>query len=257
MSKYYVVLLLLAHIVGDFYLQCDFIAEKKRQGFRWLVLHGFMYYLGVIMVFASVMSRQVFVHSTLLSILHFLVDTLKYFLTTSRGSFREKESSKVFILDQLTHLASIIVVAYMFTANGNKIQMLGYMKDIVERIGLTVITLKMLLTWVTALLLIHKPVNILISRVLVPYKPISKSSLRDDRQAGRLIGTIERVVIITLISLGQYSTIGLVLTAKSVARYDMISKDPGFSEYYLLGTLLSALSVIAISILVSKFKLVF
>lgn len=95
---------------------------------------------------------------------------------------------------------------------------------------------------------IHKPVNIIISRILTLYKPASKDDSRaEDKNAGRLIGTLERTVIIILISLEQYSTIGLVLAAKSIARYDKIAKEPAFSEYYLIGTLLSTLAVIAIS----------
>ena len=48
----------------------------------------------------------------------------------------------------------------------------------------------------------------------------------------------------------QYSAVGLVLTAKSIARYDKISKDKDFAEYYLLGTLISTL----VSIIVSLFR---
>ncbi|GMA43371.1 hypothetical protein GCM10025853_08280 [Tetragenococcus halophilus subsp. halophilus DSM 20339] len=43
----------------------------------------------------------------------------------------------------------------------------------------------------------------------------------------------------------QYAAIGFVLTAKSIARYNKIAEDPKFAEYYLLGTLLSSLLVIA------------
>ena len=57
--------------------------------------------------------------------------------------------------------------------------------------------------------------------------------------AGRFVGTLERMILLMLISLKQYSAIGLVLTAKSIARYDKIAKEPEFAEYYLLGTLLS------------------
>ena len=35
-----------------------------------------------------------------------------------------------------------------------------------------------------------------------------------------------------------------LFTAKSIARYKKIADDPEFSEYYLLGTLLSAMLVI-------------
>ena len=43
----------------------------------------------------------------------------------------------------------------------------------------------------------------------------------------------------------QISAVGLVLTAKSIARYDRISKDQEFAEYYLLGTLLSTICAVA------------
>ena len=50
--------------------------------------------------------------------------------------------------------------------------------------------------------------------------------------------------------MNQYSAIGFVLTAKSVARYDKIAKDEKFAEYYLLGTLTSTLCVIVCGIVV-------
>lgn len=49
---------------------------------------------------------------------------------------------------------------------------------------------------------------------------------------------------------GQLKRMGLVLTAKSIARYDKISKDQTFAEYYLLGTLLSTASVVLCKILI-------
>ena len=55
--------------------------------------------------------------------------------------------------------------------------------------------------------------------------------------------------MLIFISIGQYSAIGLVLTAKSIARYDKIAKDPEFAEYYLLGTLLSTAAAIIASFL--------
>ncbi|WP_207719860.1 hypothetical protein [Clostridium algidicarnis] len=68
--------------------------------------------------------------------------------------------------------------------------------------------------------------------------------------AGALIGILERCIILLLLSVGQYSAIGFVLTAKSIARYNKIADDPKFSEYYLLGTLLSTMLVIVAYLLV-------
>ena len=48
------------------------------------------------------------------------------------------------------------------------------------------------------------------------------------------------------LSLGEAMAIGLILTAKSIARYDKISKSPSFAEYYLIGTLSSIITVLVI-----------
>ncbi len=99
-----------------------------------------------------------------------------------------------------------------------------------------------------AFLLIHKPTNIIIQKILVIYKPVQKEeAIKKDNNAGRFIGTIERIIMLLLISIGQYAAIGLVLTAKSIARYDRIAKEKDFAEYYLLGTLMSTVIVILIA----------
>ncbi|MDU0431269.1 hypothetical protein QVA60_12760, partial [Staphylococcus chromogenes] len=61
--------------------------------------------------------------------------------------------------------------------------------------------------------------------------------------AGAMIGTLERIVIGICMVMGQYASIGLVFTAKSIARYNKISESPAFAEYYLIGSLFSILSV--------------
>ena len=84
------------------------------------------------------------------------------------------------------------------------------------------------------------------------YRPKDKDSGRKENyNAGRFIGTIERFIMLVFISLGQYAAIGLVLTAKSIARYDKIAKVPEFAEYYLLGTLLSTMAVVITSFIIS------
>lgn len=74
--------------------------------------------------------------------------------------------------------------------------------------------------------------------------------IKPDNRAGRRIGTVERLVMLFLLSKDQFAALGFVLTAKSIARYDKITKDEKFAEYYLMGTLMSALCVIVCKILV-------
>lgn len=103
-------------------------------------------------------------------------------------------------------------------------------------------------SWLLALLIIHKPANIAISKLLMIYKPEIKNEEKNhDKNAGRFIGTVERIIMLIFLFIGQYSAIGLVLMAKSIARYDKISKEKDFAEYYLLGTLISTAIVIVVS----------
>lgn len=105
--------------------------------------------------------------------------------------------------------------------------------------------------WVFAILFIHIPVNIFIQNFLGEYKPKrDEAIIKADHKAGRRIGTIERFIMLVFLSMNQYAAMGLVLTAKSIARYDKIAKDEKFAEYYLLGTLLSTLCVVICRILI-------
>lgn len=65
-----------------------------------------------------------------------------------------------------------------------------------------------------------------------------------------ILGNIERFIMILFLGYNQYSAIGLVLTAKSIARYDKISKEEDFAEYYLLGTLMSTVCVVLCNLLI-------
>ena len=57
---------------------------------------------------------------------------------------------------------------------------------------------------------------------------------------GRMIGILERMLVLTLVLVGQWGALGLVMAAKSIARFEDL-KHRSFSEYYLIGTLASLL----------------
>jgi hypothetical protein len=58
------------------------------------------------------------------------------------------------------------------------------------------------------------------------------------QNAGMYIGWLERFVVLTALVLQSPATVGLILTAKSIARYPEM-KSVRFAEYFLIGTLLS------------------
>jgi hypothetical protein len=67
---------------------------------------------------------------------------------------------------------------------------------------------------------------------------------------GRMIGILERLLIATLVWRGQWSAVGLVMTAKSVARYKRLEEQE-FAEAYLIGTMSSVAVAMASGLLLS------
>lgn len=75
----------------------------------------------------------------------------------------------------------------------------------------------------------------------------------EESQAGPWIGVLERLLVFQLAGAGQWSAIGWVLTAKSIARFKEL-EDRCFAEHYLVGTLASfawALGVVQLRELVA------
>ncbi len=61
-----------------------------------------------------------------------------------------------------------------------------------------------------------------------------------DVARGRAIGVLERALTLTFVLLGQYGAVGLIIAAKSLARFKAL-EDREFAEYFLIGTLASLL----------------
>ncbi len=93
--------------------------------------------------------------------------------------------------------------------------------------------------------------------------PVPAAGPRDDGQihgervvpppparVGATIGVLERLLIVTFILVGAESAIGLVVAAKTIARFRQLD-DRDFAEYYLLGTLASV-SVAIVTGLVAR-----
>jgi hypothetical protein len=77
----------------------------------------------------------------------------------------------------------------------------------------------------------------------------------DDRQfrTGRVIGFLERIFVFQLILLNQYTAIGFIIAAKGIVRYPDFGKK-NFSEYILIGTLLSVLFAILFTYIAKIFN---
>ena len=221
-------LLLFVHILGDFYFQSQTTARKKVKKLKWVSYHCIIY--GVISFVLVKLLVPNFSYSLLWLFIigHAVIDITKYYIVKKylKNNFYDKY---VFIIDQ-------IIEVYKYNA---------FINDVLVTME---IPIESLLSLVLKLLLIHKPINIFIALIMNDYKPEDKK--KDDTiKAGRMIGTVERIIMLFFLSIKQYSSVGLVLTAKSIARYNKIAEDQKFAEYYLLGTLLSTICVLVVSLI--------
>jgi len=82
------------------------------------------------------------------------------------------------------------------------------------------------------------------------YFVLSKFQIDDAaglKHAGLAIGVLERIFVLTLVLLGEFTAISLVLAAKSIARFADLKKRE-FAEYYLIGTFSSMLFALFVGV---------
>lgn len=237
----YLYVFLISHVLGDFYFQNEIMALNKENKYSWVVLHSLEYTFVSICVSLLFLSVNVIYFVFISSSIHFLIDSIKYVYGKNARKIKE---INLLIIDQLFHVISIVFALYLITSLGVN---LIYSKLFIKIVNIFSFEKELLIRWFLAILLLLKPTNILIKSLLNEYKP--KEEIDSDYKAGRIIGILERLILLMFIALEQYAALGLVLTAKSIARYDKISKQEWFAEYYLMGTLLSTASVVACKLL--------
>ncbi len=182
----------------------------------------------------------IFKHSlglVLLSIgTHFVIDLFKYQME-KMGRLRIRlNPQKVYVLDQGIHVITLFLISVL-----SYLPLQTYLDPIGEQVYF-------LLLFLPPLLFLFKPANITFKILFGRFSPMDKDLL-SIRGAGAVIGSLERLLMLIFLSLSQFAAVGLIMTAKSIARYDKISKDPIFAEYYLIGTLYSILVTVILYVL--------
>lgn len=84
------------------------------------------------------------------------------------------------------------------------------------------------------------PTSLLIERIFRQWSA-NVPDYTDLPNAGKWIGYIERILIVTFVATHNFSAVGFLITAKSVFRFSDIKNSSDFrlTEYVLLGTLFS------------------
>ena|SRR5690606_6455390 len=257
---------IVAHLSADFFFQTYELArEKNEKGFKtwYLVVHGL-----IVLLTSYILSFEIkfILGSLIISVSHYLIDGIKSLIINKIENDPSNQDLKItnyskykllfysflrkyiFYLDQLIHLVIIYTVIelyfqYVFNSPsyGLKIaKLIPYYKEVI---------------FATGIILCLKPSNILIGQILKTFNiNIEGDNKNADelKNAGKLIGVIERILTIIFIIFQQFGAVGFLLAAKSILRYK--EADTKKTEYVLIGTMLSFAISIIIGLLIIKLK---
>ncbi len=233
--KQLLILQLIAHFLSDFIFQSERMAnDKNKFGFRSKLLKR---HILITFITAWVFSLQVnFLFGALvIAILHWVQDGMKKYIKDNN-----KRGRYSFFIDQIIHLIIIISVVLLYNKYFQLSPILNFP-----------LSSKILLI-VGCYIFSHKPSNILIKETFTafniqPYRPGNDELLN----AGKLIGIIERFLVLTFVIINQFEAVGFLIAAKSILRF----KDDNTikTEYVLIGTMLSFGIAIALGIIINLY----
>jgi hypothetical protein len=164
-----------------------------------------------------------------------------------------------FVLDQLAHL-SVLVVAWAALLAGA--DALDWWSGVVERVSrsfeLADVQRALLVIVVIAdLVIVNVRVGWLLVAMLVrapaprPTSSPGSGGAPSPARIGATIGVLERLLICALVLSAGATAVGLVVAAKTIARFKQL-EDRLFAEYYLLGTLASVTLAVTTSLIAER-----
>ncbi|MDX8046200.1 DUF3307 domain-containing protein [Gracilibacillus sp. S3-1-1] len=279
-----VLLLLLGHLIADFWLQSDKMVTNKLKNLPKHLFHH-MLTTGIALVvvwgyqyeFQHIMTYFILPFAFII-ISHFLIDLLKIKLvdTIPRGSTDNLQRLGYFLLDQLIHVVMICLVSIFFfntkvlyLLDFNKTNDVSWFHSIVFIIIIYILatsvsghiikfiigSLPSKLTNFEGELTVKNQLNAVKTKSL----PQTENSFTEEyhyfsyssplRSRGKLIGYVERLLVIILTAIGAYQSIAFIIAAKSIARFKQLD-DRNWAEYFLLGTLSSILIGLVLGLIV-------
>ena len=214
--------LLIAHIIGDFFLQPQkWVIEKEKKKLKSPKLY-FHIAIHFVLLFIILWDASLWLPIVIVGGSHFIIDAIKLLIQ------KKKTKRLLFFIDQLLHVIVIFIVFYAFSST----KTFDFNNLITQN--------NLLLLF--CLLFLTIPVSIIMKTIFSKWN-ISKltegnESLKD---AGKYIGILERILVFIFIVADHWEAVGFLITAKSVFRFGDLkeSKHRKLTEYILIGTLIS------------------
>jgi len=218
--------IIMAHLLGDFVLQSKQWVEKRNTKIQYLFYHIAVHAGLLILFFINDLGNN-WQNILFLAVAHLAIDSLKI------GWQVKFKSNPVilFFVDQALHLLSILALTF-FKFKQEYISYLQYFN--INHLYLYLIAL------VLIIFVIPIVIRVFFSKWSTDHTFENKhnDTLFD---AGKIIGILERALILGFVLLNFIEGIGFLLAAKSIFRFGDLrdAKDNKFTEYVLIGTLLS------------------
>jgi hypothetical protein len=231
--------LYLAHLLADYVFQTRRLVEQKRRGkSAAYLLHGLIHYLSAVIIAGFVLRGSLFSLRThlviaALTLVHLLIDLAKIQLARK---YPISDGTWAYAGDQLLHFLTVSLAAWMLSPAVPFSELSALFQ------GARAIPNKFLAVPVIYVGVVFGGgylIRFLVRSLAEGVKSHSQEKATEQLQdAGLYIGWLERFLVITALLLQSPATVGLILTAKSIARYPEF-KSEHFAEYFLIGTLLS------------------
>lgn len=230
--------LLIGHALADFVFQSDsVVARKAEPGTRGLALfqHGLILLACHSAAALPIASSEVALAVIAIVVVHIFLDWAK-----SVADKRWHRPLLFFLLDQALHILTIAAAA--FYLSGSHSLWWSIPGEMIE-------WLSVLALYASAWILVWRGGEFFMAMLLAACKLDTSyaSGSQADPNLGRLIGVLERLLVVTMVLEHAWAGIGLLVAAKSVARFKELD-DRRFSEYYLVGTLGSLLVALAVGL---------
>lgn len=246
------ILALIMHVLADFYFQTDSMAHEKREKVNVFVRHLIIYsvcmFIVVIPFIFSVPVSSLVVVWLLLAGSHALIDLVKWRIqkTAKAKTVNPSKEAWLFLVDQVLHVICISLILLVIPFDASHFGQNAVAQNL-GRMALNDIAAVILV-----ILFLCKPAAIIVRIVLKCVQRDKDAENQGIERAGTAIGILERMIIAVFALCGQPAAIAFVIAAKSLARFKQL-ENQDFAERYLVGTLLSTLLALVVSLAAQLF----
>lgn len=234
---------ILAALSGDFLIPNVKTKDGnfKLSGFLW---HGLSVFLLLILFLHGYQWPILVGYATILTLIHLVIDFQVGLINRIKNNGLNLAA---FIIQQILHLISICIVWSWFDLQVNPAVLSFYdnvvqVKALPSLTGITngvpkIIPARFLLGAIFYIYICFGGSD-LIEKYLIWLRKQEETIENKVDYAGKWIGILERLIVLSLMLNNALGSVAFILTAKSIARFsELHNRD--FAEYYLIGTLAS------------------